>query len=120
MNAQHLTAEQQALFDTFFDSVLRLLGAGFEGKRDTFMIAPLRYTQSTIFPTDKTMSRNQLRTRIEYALVRAGDTISTEGKGVYMVDRYVVNNSTLPNPEHFVIQLCNARRGGRVITFSLG
>lgn len=114
MHTPPLSAEQQVRFEEFFDAVLGLLGPQFEGERDTFMNAPLRYSQSAIFPVDRTMSRNAIRAHISRALGTMG---STEGKGVYTVDRFVVNS--VPNPDHFCIKLMNARRGGYVITFDL-
>lgn len=116
---KHLTTEQQARFETFFNAVLSKLGAAFEGKIDEFMIPPLRYSQSSIFPVDKAMTRNRIRYCLDYAIVRAGDTYAREGKGVYTVDRVFVNNFEIANPDGFIVEISCARRGGRVITFSI-
>lgn len=108
---QHLTKPQQDQFTKLFNALEQQLGSEFEASRDTFMIEPLRYSQSAFFPVDKTMSRAAVIARIEPALRALGLSFvrTRVGEGVYTNDLF--------NIGYFMIKVCCARRGGKMIGF---
>lgn len=93
--------------------MLGLLDHAYILQRDTFMNEPLRYSQTAFLPLAQSRSRAQIRVDLENALVANSIDLrhSRVGKGVYMVDNYVVGD--------FIVYVACARRGGRMIGFEL-
>lgn len=104
----HLSAEEHTEFNVLFDALERELG--YQAERDTFMIEPLRYTQSVLYSIG--LSRTTIRKQLERAFfnLELSYTYNKKGKGVYLQDNYAVGK--------FIVRIMNARRGGRVICFA--